>query len=83
MTMAEMMAKAPLHANIIQELIGCDWGYKIWTTADPRPCPEHAARTMVIHAPPGYTPAAMTYKFCDRHFEGAKTETVAHGGSTS
>lgn len=61
-------------ASIVQDLIGCAWGRKVWAHDDPEPCPEQATNITVLHD--GAT--AMEVRLCPRHKSRLVEETTEH-----
>lgn len=60
-------------------LIRCDWGHKIGTEQDNRPCPKDAVRRVALHADPDDVDGSL-YKFCAEHCDQVTAATDDRAG---
>lgn len=60
--------------NTIQRLLGCGWGRVVLTPEDSDPCPERAARILVLHCEGNEIEARL----CARHVDAAMAITTPH-----
>jgi hypothetical protein len=65
---------------MVQELLGCAWGRKLWTDDDQEPCAEQAKAIVVMHNPdePGTT---LGLKLCAKHNDFVMGATDQHKGT--
>jgi hypothetical protein len=61
-------------ADLLHELLGCEWGHSIKTLDDIAPCQEQAAQIIVLHA----FGEQESFKFCAKHIERVQQETEPH-----
>ena len=61
--------------QILQELLGCEWGRAVTTPDDEEACNEKAVTMVVVHEGPEDT-AGRTLKLCARHLERIERETT-------
>lgn len=64
----------------IGELLGCDWGYRIFTADYPQPCDNAAVQIVVLH---DHDVATRDVKLCTAHREFVLGETNPHVSEVS
>lgn len=66
MSLAEMKEALPAGAELLHDLIGCEYGHgKVARRGDPEVCEEQAVRLMALHGTPVGT---LELKLCARHY---------------
>jgi hypothetical protein len=67
--------------DVVERMLGCDWGYTISHPADTMPCREQATRLIAVHDPRGVAGGVTrSFKLCGVHALFVIDGTDPHGG---
>jgi hypothetical protein len=65
---------ADVVADLLQRLLGCEWGRGLCLPEDREPCPAMAAVQVALHG----DGAPRLFRLCSKHFTTVQRETDPH-----